>query len=245
MIRVALADDQALVRAGLRVLLEHEDDITVVGEAADGEQAVDLALASRPDVILMDLQMPRLDGVAATMRIVGDDRLDGVNVLILSTFESDEHIFKALRGGARGLLAKDSDPAELLAAVRVVASGAAQVSPSVARRLIDELAASPDRPPSDAAELEELTVREREVMALVAHGLTNREIADRLVISPATAKTHVSRTIGKLHARDRAQLVVLAYQTGLVAPGGVAAKSRAAHRIAGRPVGTAALLAPA
>jgi DNA-binding NarL/FixJ family response regulator len=233
-IRVALADDQPLIRASLRVLLDSEDDMTVVGEAADGEQAVELALSERPDVFLMDIQMPRLDGVEATLRIAADDRLDGVRVLILTTFESDDYVFKALRGGASGFLVKDSEPADVLGAVRAVCSGAAQLSPSVTRRLIEELAAWPERRLSTPSQLEELTIREREVMALVAYGLTNHEIAERLVVSPATAKTHVSRTMVKLHARDRAQLVALAYQTGLVAPGGPAAES-AADRIAGRP----------
>jgi DNA-binding NarL/FixJ family response regulator len=243
-IRVVIADEQALIRAGLRVLLESEDDIVVVGEAADGEQAVELALSRRPDVILMDIDMPKLDGVAATLRIVGEDQLGGVSVLMMTTPESDEHIFEALRGGARGFLGKDSDPAELLTAVRVVASGEAQLSPSFTRRLIDEFAAWPDRHAPATPQLEELTLREREVMALVAHGLTNHEIAERLVISPATAKTHVSRAMVKLHARDRAQLVVLAYQAGLVVPGGPAPKSRAAS-IARRLTGSVALLQPA
>jgi DNA-binding NarL/FixJ family response regulator len=243
-IRVALADQRALVRAGLRALLEKEEDVTVVGEAADGEQAVDLALSSRPDVLLMDIQMPRLDGAAATLRIVGDDRLAGVRVLILSTSDSDEDMFKAIRGGASGFIEKDSNPAELLTAVRVVASGAAQLSPRITRRLIDELATWPDRSPHNAPQLDELTVREREVMALVAQGLTNHDIAERLVISPATAKTHVSRTMGKLHARDRAQLVVLAYRTGLVAPRRAGAEPRAG-RLGARPAGIAALMQPA
>jgi DNA-binding NarL/FixJ family response regulator len=219
MIRVLLVDDQALLRSGLRVLLESEDDIAVVGEAGDGEEAISLARETRPDLVLMDIRMPVLDGVEATKRIVADDRLEGVRVLILTTFESDEYIFEALRVGASGFLVKDSDPADVLRAVRVLSSGEALLSPTVTRRLIEEYAAWPERRRSTPAELEELTPREREVMSLVAYGLTNAEIAERLVVSPATAKTHVSRTMMKLHAHDRAQLVMLAYQTGLVLPG--------------------------
>ncbi len=235
MIRVLLVDDQALLRSGLRALLESENDITVVGEAGDGEEAISLAGETRPDVVLMDISMPRLDGVEATKRITADDRLEGMRVLILTTFESDEHVFDALRGGASGFLAKDSDPADVLTAVRVVASGDAQLSPSAMRRLIQELVAWPERRLSSPSQLEELTAREREVMALVAYGLTNHEVAERLVISPATAKTHVTRTMVKLHARDRAQLVALAYQTGLVAPGAPALEF-ATNRIAGLPI---------
>ncbi len=235
MIRVLLVDDQALLRSGLRALLESENDITVVGEAGDGEEAISLAGETRPDVVLMDISMPRLAGVEATKRITADDRLEGVRVLILTTFESDEHVFDALRGGASGFLAKDSDPADVLTAVRVVASGDAQLSPSAMRRLIQELLAWPERRLSSPSQLEELTAREREVMALVAYGLTNHEVAERLVISPATAKTHVTRTMVKLHARDRAQLVALAYQTGLVAPGAHALEF-ATNRIAGLPI---------
>jgi DNA-binding NarL/FixJ family response regulator len=219
MIRVLLVDDQVLLRSGLRVLLESEDDIAVVGEAGDGEEAIALAGDTRPDVVLMDIRMPRLDGVEATKRITADDRLEGVRVLILTTFESDEYVFEALRVGASGFLVKDSDPAEVLRAVRVLASGEALLSPSITRRLIEEYAGWPERRRSSPAELEELTPRELEVMALVAHGLTNAEIADHLVVSRATAKTHVSRAMMKLHARARSQLVVLAYQTGLVIPG--------------------------
>jgi DNA-binding NarL/FixJ family response regulator len=243
-IRVVIVDDQALLRSGLRALLESEDDLAVVGEAGDGEEAISLVRETRPDVVLMDISMPRLDGVEATKRIAAEDGLEGVQVLILTTFESDEHVFNALRGGASGFLAKDSDPADVLTAVRAVASGGAQLSSSVMRRLIDELVAWPERRLSSPSQLEELTDREREVMSLVAYGLTNHEIAERLVISPATAKTHVTRTMVKLHARDRAQLVALAYQTGLVEPQATALEF-ATNRIAGRPATSAALIAPA
>jgi DNA-binding NarL/FixJ family response regulator len=232
-IRVLLADDQALLRAGLRVLLESEPDIVVVGEAADGEEGVRLARETRPDVIVMDIRMPGVDGVEATRRIAADEQLADVNVLILTTFESDECLFDALRGGASGFLVKDSDPLELLKAVRLVAAGEALMSPAATRRMIEEFAAWPERRRSAPEQLDELTGREREVMALVAYGLTNQAIAERLFVSPATAKTHVSRTMVKLHAHDRAQLVVLAYQTGLVVAGGAAAIS-AASTISGR-----------
>jgi DNA-binding NarL/FixJ family response regulator len=233
MIRVLLADDQLVIRAGLRVLLEGEGDIVVTGEASDGEQAVALARDTLPDVVLMDIRMPGLDGVEATRLIAGDARLSGVRILILTTLESDEYVFEALRAGASGFLVKDGDVAEVLRAVRVVAAGEALLSPSATRRLVEELTAWPERGRLEPALLGELTEREREVMTLVAYGLTNREIAERLVISPATAKTHVSRTMVKLHAHDRAQLVVLAYQTGLVVYSG-SAESAAADRIAGR-----------
>ena len=233
MIRVLLADDQLVIRAGLRVLLEGEQDIVVTGEASDGEQAVALARETLPDVVLMDIRMPGLDGVEATRLIAGDARLSGVRILILTTLESDEYIFEALRAGASGFLLKDGDVAEVLRAVRVVAAGEALLSPGATRRLVEELTAWPERSRLAPALLEALTDREREVMVLVAYGLTNHEIAERLVISPATAKTHVSRTMLKLHAHDRAQLVVLAYQTGLVVYTG-SAESAAADRIAGR-----------
>jgi DNA-binding NarL/FixJ family response regulator len=216
MIRVLLADDQPLVRAGLRVLFESEPDIAVSGEAANGEEAVSLARHTRSDVVLMDIRMPVLDGLEATRQIAAEEQLDAVKVLILTTFESDEYVFEALRAGAGGFLLKDAEPTELLHAVRVVAAGEALLSPSVTRRLITRFIATPERDPAPPRQLEALTDREREIMALVAGGLSNDEIAELLTISPATAKTHVSRAMLKLGARDRAQLVVLAYQTGLV-----------------------------
>jgi DNA-binding NarL/FixJ family response regulator len=190
----------------------------VVGEAADGEEAVALARSQTPDVVLMDIRMPGLDGLAATRRIADDARLPGVRVVILTTFELDEYVYEALRAGASGFLVKDTEPAELLRGVRVVAGGEALLSPSVTRRLIEEFATRA-KEPRPARELDALTDREREVVALVADGLSNAEIGERLVVSPATAKTHVSRAMGKLGARDRAQLVVTAYESGLVRPG--------------------------
>ena len=220
MIRVVLADDQALIRAGFRVLLERAGDVAVVGEAVNGEQAVDLARSERADVVLMDIRMPEVDGLEATRRIAADEDLAGVKVIILTTFESDEYVFQAIRCGASGFLVKDTEPADLLQAVRVVARGDALLSPSVTRRLITDLATRPAGPaPAATKALSALTDREREVMALVAGGLSNDEIAARLYLSPLTAKTHVSRIMTKLSARDRAQLVVLGYETGLVTPG--------------------------
>jgi DNA-binding NarL/FixJ family response regulator len=220
MIRVLLADDQALIRAGFRVLVEAASDLQVVGEAVDGQQAVDLARRQRADVVLMDIRMPGVDGLEATRRIAADEDLAGVKVIILTTFESDEYVYQAIRAGASGFLVKDTEPADLLQAVRVVARGDALLSPSVTRRLITDLATRPAAPaPAPGKVLSRLTEREREVMALVAGGLSNDEIAARLYLSPLTSKTHVSRIMTKLNARDRAQLVVMAYETGLVTPG--------------------------
>jgi len=217
-IRVLLADDQALVRAGFRSLLDAQEDIEVVGEAADGEEAVRLAAELAPNIVLMDIRMPGMDGLAATRRIAADPGLAEVRVVILTTFGLDEYVFEAIRSGASGFLVKDTEPDELLQAVRVVAGGDALLSPSITRRLIEEFAAHAKEPqPTEG--LEQLTAREREVMALVAAGLSNDEIAQRLFVSPATAKTHVSRAMVKLGARDRAQLVVIAYESGLVRPG--------------------------
>jgi DNA-binding NarL/FixJ family response regulator len=218
MIGVLLADDQLLVRAGFRALLDAQDDIEVVGEAGDGEEAVRKALELSPDVVLMDIRMPKLDGLAATRQIAADDSLAGTRVVILTTFGLDEYIFEAIRSGASGFLVKDTEPDELIQAVRVVAGGDALLSPAVTRSLIEEFAARTQEP-RPSADLERLTDREREVMALAAEGLSNDEIAQRLFVSPATAKTHVSRAMVKLGARDRAQLVVMAYESGLVAPG--------------------------
>ncbi|MGC5038850.1 MULTISPECIES: response regulator [unclassified Streptomyces] len=218
MIRVLLADDQSLVRAGFRALLDAQPDIEAVAEAADGEEAVRLVRERRPDVVLMDIRMPVLDGLAATRRVTGDPDLRDVKVVMLTTFELDEYVFEAIRCGASGFLVKDTEPDELLRAVRAVVAGDALLSPGVTRRLIAEFAAR-SKEPAAADALGRLTEREREVMALVGIGLTNEEIARRLVVSPLTAKTHVSRTMVKLGARDRAQLVVLAYESGLVRPG--------------------------
>ena len=228
MITVLLADDQALVRAGFRALLNAEPDIEVVAEAGDGLEAVRLAGRTRPEVVLMDIRMPGVDGLEATRRIAADPDLAGTRVVILTTFELDEYVFEALRTGASGFLVKDTEPVELLRAVRAVAAGDALLSPSVTRRVIGEFATPggrgrPAGPPGQAEQrLEQLTDREREVMVLVGEGLSNDEIAGRLVISPATAKTHVSRTMVKLGARDRAQLVIYAYEAGLIRPGWLA-----------------------
>ena len=218
MIRVALADDQALVRAGFRMLLDAEDDIEVVGEADDGAAALVLVAAERPDVVLMDIRMPGIDGLEALRRIAADPDLTGVHVLVLTTFELDEYVFEAVRLGASGFLVKHTQPADLVRAVREVAAGDALLSPSVTRTLIAEFAARPARAERTPSSMEILTEREREVVALVAQGLSNDEIATELVVSPATARTHVSRAMVKLHARDRAQLVVFAYQSGLIRP---------------------------
>jgi DNA-binding NarL/FixJ family response regulator len=221
MIKVLLADDQRLVRAGFRSILDDEDDITVVAEAGDGEQAVQACRELRPDVVLMDIRMPGVDGLEASRRILSDHRLDAVKVVILTTFDIDDYVYAALRAGATGFLLKDTEPAELIQAVRVAARGDALISPSVTRRLIAEFAGRV-KAPEPGPRLGSLTDREREVMALVAAGLTNDEIAARLVLSPATAKTHVSRIMTKLDVRDRSQLVVLAYESGLVSPGWLA-----------------------
>ena len=219
-IRVLLADDQALIRAGFRMLLSGADDVEVVGEAGDGDLAVQMARVLKADVVLMDIRMPRVDGLEATRRIAADPQLGGVRILVLTTYETDEYIYAALRAGASGFLVKDTEPEELLHAVRVVARGDALLSPTVTRTLIADIARRPQpRPAAPASLLAELTEREREVVSLVAAGLSNDEIATRLVLSPLTAKTHVSRAMTKLGVRDRAQLVVLAYETGLVLPG--------------------------
>ena len=218
MIRVLLVDDQALLRSGLRSLLEHEDGIEVVGEAGDGIEAVERVREQDPDVVLMDIRMPRADGLEATRVITGDPALAHVRIVILTTFDEDEYIFEALRNGASGFLVKDTEPAELIQAVRTVADGNSLLSPRATRTLIEEFA-SRAKPARLAPSLDVLTDREREVMAHVAAGLSNDEIAELLVISPTTAKTHVSRAMVKLGARDRAQLVVHAYETGLVTPG--------------------------
>jgi DNA-binding NarL/FixJ family response regulator len=229
-IRVLLADDQALIRAGFRVLLEAPGDIEVVGEAVNGEQVIDLARERLADIILMDIRMPGMDGLEATKRIAADEDLAGVKVIILTTFETDEYVYQALRAGASGFLVKDTEPEDLIRAVRVVARGEALLSPSVTRRLITSIASGargtpgqPGHPRSHrdlpGHDITRLTEREREILALVAEGLSNEEISTRLFLSPLTTKTHVSRILAKLDARDRAQLVVIAYETGLVVPG--------------------------
>ena len=216
MIRVLLVDDQPLLRGGLRILVEAQDDMVVAGEAADGFEAVALANELRPDVVLMDVSMPRADGVQATREIVANGN---ARVLVLTTFDSNDNVLRALRAGASGFLLKDAEPGELLRAIRVIALGEALLSPSATRRLISEFTSRPERGQTTAEEIRWLTEREREVVTLVAVGLSNQEIADELVISRTTAKTHVSRAMRKLRAHDRAQLVVLAYASGLVRPG--------------------------
>jgi DNA-binding NarL/FixJ family response regulator len=218
-IRVLVADDQALVRAGFVALLDAQDGIAVVAEADTGTAALAAARALRPDVVLMDIRMPEMDGLAATRAIAADPALAEVRVVVLTTFELDEYVFEAMRAGASGFLVKHTEPAELVRAVRVVADGEALLSPSVTRRLVSEFAARTKQPTGPSPALAELTSREREVMALVAEGLTNAEIGERLFMSPATARTHVSRILTKLGARDRTQLVVMAYESGLVRPG--------------------------
>lgn len=219
MISVVLADDQSLVRAGFRVLLETEDGFEVRGEAEDGAAAVRLAREQRPDIVVMDVRMPGLDGLDATRRITSDPDLADVKVLVLTTFDVDEYVYESLRGGASGFLLKDTDPVELLRGLRVIAKGEALLAPTVTRRLIAEFVSRPQHRRIDVSAIREITDREREVLALVAGGLSNDEIADHLVISAATARTHVSRIMTKIDARDRAQLVVLAYESGLVRPG--------------------------
>jgi DNA-binding NarL/FixJ family response regulator len=217
MIRVLLADDQKLVRAGFAAILAAEEDITISGEAGDGQAAVESAIRDRPDVVLMDIRMPGLDGLEATRRISQDPRLAALRVVILTTYETDDYIFDALQAGASGFLLKDTDPVDLVRAVRVAASGDALLAPSVTRRIIADVVARRHRADS-AFDVGALTERELEILRLVAGGLSNDEIADRLVISPLTVKTHMGRILGKLGARDRAQLVVAAYESGLVIP---------------------------
>jgi DNA-binding NarL/FixJ family response regulator len=217
-IRVAVADDQALVRSGFLALLRSEDGIEVVGEAANGHEAVQVARSTRPDVILMDIRMPGMDGLEATRAITSDPALAAVRILVLTTFDLDAYVHEALRAGASGFLLKDTLPAELLAAVRVVAAGDALLAPSITRRLIEDFVSRPIQVVDDVR-LGQLTGREREVLAAVARGLSNAELADELFMSHATAKTHVSHLLTKFAARDRAQLVVVAYETGLVTPG--------------------------
>lgn len=219
-IRVLIADDQAVVRAGLRTLLELTDDLVVVGEAADGNEAVAVARRTRPDVVLMDIRMPEVDGIEAIRLIAQDQDLSGVNVIVLTTFEVDEYVFGALRAGACGFLLKDLDADELQAAVRSVARGHSLLAPAVTRRVIDEFTRRHHPGPIAPERLDVLTDREREAVRLAAHGLTNVEIAAELTMSPLTAKTHLNRAMAKLGTRDRAQLVIVAYETGLAQVGG-------------------------
>ena len=218
-IRVAIADDQPLVRAGFTTMVSYADDLVLVGEAESGADAVAVAKHVRPDVFLMDIRMPGLDGLDATRRITGDPELAGVRIIMLTTFDLDEYVYEALRSGASGFLLKDARPEDILTAVRVVAAGEALLAPSVTRRLIERFAAQPSSAARPSSTLTQLTERESEVLVLVAQGMSNTEIANRLYISLFTAKTHVSRILTKLNARDRAQLVMQAYETGLVTPG--------------------------
>jgi DNA-binding NarL/FixJ family response regulator len=218
-IRVVLADDQALIRSGFRVMIESADDLEVVGEAATGDDAVRLARSTRADVVLMDIRMPGMDGIAATREITGDDDLAGVKVVVLTTFEIDAYVIEAVRAGASGFLSKSIEPADLLDAIRTVAGGDALLSPKATQALLTEFATTTATPPIPDGTLDDLTTRERELMTLAAHGLSNDQIAERLFLSPLTVKTHINRAMMKLAVRDRAQLVVLAYQTGLVRPG--------------------------
>jgi len=214
-ISVLVADDQDLVRLGLRALIDSEADLTFAGEAADGLAAVDQARRLRPDVVLMDIRMPGIDGIEATRRIIADPHLDGVRIIVLTTFAHEQYVFDALHNGASGFLVKDTSPAELVNAIHIVASGGALLSPDVTRAVVREFVGGGRRPITPHPHLDTLTSREREIVALVGEGLSNDEIAERLVISPATARTHVSRAMIKLNARDRAQLVVFAFQAGL------------------------------
>jgi DNA-binding NarL/FixJ family response regulator len=218
-VRVGVADDQPLIRTGLRAMIDHASDLTLVGEAEDGEQAVALALRHRPDVVLMDIRMPKLDGIEATRRITTDPSLTDVRVVVLTTFDADDYVYAAIRAGASGFLLKDAPPEAVLEGIRVVARGDALIAPSITRRLIADLASRPDADRQPPTELGILTDREREVLALVGRGLSNSEIGGQLFVSPATAKAHVSHVMTKLYARDRAQLVVVAYESGLVRPG--------------------------
>jgi DNA-binding NarL/FixJ family response regulator len=219
-VTVVLVDDQELMRSGLRVLIDSEPDLTVVGEAGTGVEALDLVRRTRPDVVLMDIRMPVMDGIEATRRIVDDPDTAETRIVVLTTFERDEYIHDALRAGASGFLLKDTPPGNVLRAIKVVAGGDALLSPQVTRRLIEDYASRPEPQVAVPPEIETLTPREREVLGLVARGMSNEEIATELVISQLTAKTHVSRILYKLHARDRAQLVMLAYEAGVVVPGG-------------------------
>ena len=218
-IRVGIADDQPLIRTGLRTMIEHTIDLVLVAEAEDGEQAVALARRHRPDVLLMDIRMPKLDGIEATRHITSERAMASVRVVVLTTFDSDEYVYNAIRAGASGFLLKDAPPEDVLDAIRVVADGDALLAPSVTRRLIADIAARPGGSRRSATELEPLTDREREVLTLVGRGMSNAEIGAQLYVSPATAKAHVSHVMTKLLARDRAQLVVIAYESGLVRPG--------------------------
>jgi DNA-binding NarL/FixJ family response regulator len=220
-IRVLLADDQALIRAGFSMIIDSEPDLEVVGEAANGREAVELARSARADVVLMDIRMPEVDGIEATKRIAADDDLAGVRILVLTTFENDDNVVLALRAGASGFLGKGVEPADLLHAIRVVAAGESLLSPKATRGLVSRFLSQEVPAPLPAPiPLDGLTDREREVLALVAHGLSNDDIAEKLFLSPLTAKTHVNRAMTKLGVRDRAQLVVIAYQSGLVRAGG-------------------------
>jgi DNA-binding NarL/FixJ family response regulator len=218
-IRVGVADDQPLIRTGIRAMIDHAADLALVGEAEDGEQAVALAHREHPDVVLMDIRMPKLDGIEATKRITSDPSLSGVRVVVLTTFDADDYVYAAIRAGASGFLLKDAPPEDVLDGIRIVARGDGLIAPSITRRLIADLAARPESERPAPPELDILTDRECEVLALVGRGLTNAEIGAQLYVSPATAKAHVSHVMTKLYARDRAQLVVVAYESGLVRPG--------------------------